>query len=199
MLGWLRILNICERNDATAISMSRGLPFRPLLPIVAAGPSGHDQHALLVREIVEIVALHFSFEANRIQIQIADVAELRFQSLGRLAEQHVRRPSAAANQDSLAVHLEESMALRVHLGCDFADAETDCRRIGNLAADAKSAHESGRSTGAPICRGHHNCGLMMRSSGKSSGVRRTARISPGVSVTSCAKRGAFDFGFDTCP
>ena len=111
------------------------LPIRPFLPVVAAGPSGHDQNSLLIGKIEECVRLRGAFEADGVEIQVAKVGELRFQALGRFAQEHVRRPPAATDQDALSVHAKQKMALRVNLGRDFADAVTGGCMVRDDAAD----------------------------------------------------------------
>ena len=57
------------------------LPVRPFLPVVAAGPSGHDQNSLLVREIEKRVRFRGALEADGVEIQIAKVGNVSFQTL----------------------------------------------------------------------------------------------------------------------
>ena len=97
-------------------------PIRPFHPVIAAGPAGEDQHALFVGEIEEGVRLDLSLQANGVEIQIAEILKLRSEALRRFALEHVGCPASAADQDTLAVDAEKQVALRIDLGCDFADA-----------------------------------------------------------------------------
>ena len=51
----------------------------------------------------------------RVQVHVVRVAELRVLTLGLRAEEDVRRPAAAANEDAPAVDAEETSALRRRL------------------------------------------------------------------------------------
>ena len=56
------------------------LPFLPQLPMIAAAPARHNQHALLICEIVELIRLHLSFQTDCVQVHLADVAKICFQA-----------------------------------------------------------------------------------------------------------------------
>ena len=108
-----------------------------MLPEIAAAPSRHHQDALLVGHFEEFLGFEFAFQPDRVQSQIMHVVEFIGQSLWGLAQHHVRSPAAAANEDILAVDLEQPLrAIRRRLRDfrrDFANAEPRMRRIGNLA------------------------------------------------------------------
>ena len=57
------------------------LPARPALPEVAAAPAGHDQNALVVCEIEELLRFEFALEADRVQSHVADITEFVVQAL----------------------------------------------------------------------------------------------------------------------
>ena len=85
------------------------LPARPALPEIAAAPSGHDQNALAVGEVEEFLRFEFAFEADGVESHVADVAEFVVQALRVLAQHHVRGPAAAADQNVLAVDVEDGV------------------------------------------------------------------------------------------
>ncbi len=112
-------------------------PVRPLLPVVAAGPPSHDENALLVGQIEKVVRFHGAFEADRVEVQVAQILKLCLQAFGRFAQEHVRRPASAADQDVFAVDAEEAMALRVDVRSDFANAVAAGGVVGFLRASEK--------------------------------------------------------------
>ncbi len=137
MLGWLRMRMICERREAVAISRSPGCQCFHCSQMIAAAPAGHDEDALLVGEIVKFVGFQLPFQANGVQVHVADVAEFVFQAIEILAQKHVRRPAAAADQDLFSVDVELTSAGGIQFGSDFADAEFDGLRVGLLASALK--------------------------------------------------------------
>ena len=53
---------------------SSRLPLIPVLPVIAAAPAEHDEDSLLVGEMEEFVGLHLAFEADGIEVHVADHA-----------------------------------------------------------------------------------------------------------------------------
>ena len=134
---------------------SSGFHFSHLLPVIAATPSRHHEHALLVRQIEKFLRLHLSFQPDRVQIQVANVAEFGFQPRFRFAQQHVRRPSGAANQQSFAIDREDAMRHSVHLGSNLPDSESRVGRIRNfvlLAQIRVKAREDSARPSAPATK-----------------------------------------------
>src|SRR5262249_37585008 len=117
-----------------------GVPILPLLPVIAATPSREHEDAHAVAELEEVLVFEFAFEAHGIEVHVLDVAEFGFLPLGRTAQQHVERVARAADQDVLAVDLEEPVSIR-ELAGDFADAEVDMRSVAGFAPDLESEVE----------------------------------------------------------
>ena len=111
------------------------IPFVPLLEVVAAAPAGHHQHADLVGELEELRCLKRALEPDGVQSHVLRQQNFIAQVL-RIDPHHgVIRPTAAADQDRFSVDAEEQAALGfVQLTGDLADAKTDLRFIGDLAA-----------------------------------------------------------------
>src|ERR1017187_7795397 len=82
------------------------LPSRPLLPMIAAAPPGEHENAVGVRQAEERIVLELAFEANRVEVHVADVLELGPLPREIRAQQHVGRPAPATDQDRLAVDEE---------------------------------------------------------------------------------------------
>ena len=112
------------------------LPLAPALPVVAAAPAGDDHDALAIAHLQERPALGLALEPDRIQVHVLHVTDLRGLALGGRAQEHVGRPTAAADEDRPAVDLEDAIALVVQLRRGFADAEADQVLIGGLAVHA---------------------------------------------------------------
>src|SRR5205807_2179919 len=68
------------------------------------------------------------------QSHVLDVAEFVFQALQVLAQDHVRSPAAATDQDSFAIDGEEKVAVVDELGGNFPDAEVGIGLVGNSSA-----------------------------------------------------------------
>ena len=113
------------------------LPLAPLLPIRAAAPARHHHDALAVASLVKMVVHELAFQANGVEVQVADVAQLVVFARGGEAKQHILGPAAAADEDFLAVDVEDAMLLRVQFGGDAADAEIEFLDIGDLPADGE--------------------------------------------------------------
>src|SRR4029077_13526211 len=92
-------------------------------PFVAAHPAGEDHQPRAVREVVEACVLQLALAANGVEPEVQDVAELGLHALGVVAQEHVRRPARAANQDTLAVDDELPITLLGEAGADAAYAE----------------------------------------------------------------------------
>src|SRR5579864_3047323 len=123
--------------------------------MIAAAPSCNHQHAHLVCKVEKLVSFKFSFQADSIQIHVADVLKLRLKPLRRTTQQQVRSPSGAADQDVLAIDAEQEWpqvgvnylsgtdvihfaGLRrwaVEFGRDFANPEPNLLLIRNFLAD----------------------------------------------------------------
>ena len=58
-----------------------GCPIFPVLPVIAAAPSGKDQDSQLVSEVEKVVRLQLPFQPNGVQVHIANVAQLRLQAV----------------------------------------------------------------------------------------------------------------------
>src|SRR6202795_4439840 len=91
-------------------------PMGPVFPMIAAAPSCHHEHALLVRQVIEIIGLRFPFEAHGVEVHVANVTKFSLEAFSRLAEEHVGGPAAAANQDFLAVNEKLPIAMLVEFG-----------------------------------------------------------------------------------
>src|SRR5262245_13899440 len=89
------------------------LPFIPLFPDIATTPAGHHQDSLFVRQVEELIGFNLAFQTQRIQVEMLDIVKFLPQTLRSLAKEHVLRPSAAENQQSLAVDLENTILLLV--------------------------------------------------------------------------------------
>src|SRR5207237_3824748 len=99
------------------------LPMLPAFPGVATSPAGHDENAELVGLLEEFVAVEAAFEANGVEVHVANVSEVSVKFCGRPAEEQIGRPGSAANQNFAAIHFEEAMIFVGEFGGDFADAE----------------------------------------------------------------------------
>src|SRR5947207_5012848 len=71
----------------------------------------------------EAVILVIAFEPDRVEVHVQRITQLRILALGLRAEEHVGRPTAAANQDAASVDPKEPSALRRRLRCDLANPE----------------------------------------------------------------------------
>ena len=95
-----------------------------------------------IGEMKELIGFELAFEANGVQVHVAHQAELVAQAVLIGAQQHVLRPAAAANQNALAVHAEETAAVGREFRGDFADAEVHALLVGHLACDAEAHGEA---------------------------------------------------------
>ncbi len=118
------------------VSSSGSQPL-PLLPMVAAAPAGEDEDAIAVAQFEEMIVLHLAFEADGVEVHVADVAELGILALGGGAQQHVEGVAGAADQDVLAVDMEDAVKFGIHLAGDLANAEFGVAGIGDGAADVE--------------------------------------------------------------
>ena len=110
------------------------VPLVPLLPVIAAAPAGEHQDAHAVAEFQKMIVFELAFEAHGIEIHVAHVAQFGLLAFGRGAQQHVEGVARAADQDVLAVDVEQAMALGVEFAGDFADAELGVAGVAHLAA-----------------------------------------------------------------
>src|SRR6266404_3521959 len=113
-----------ERGGADLVVL--WLPLVPVLPVVAAAPSGHHHDAHAVGEVEEVVGLELAFEPYGVQAHVADVGELSLELLfGFFAEQQVGCPPAAADEERAAVDFELAIAFRGEFAGYGADGEVD--------------------------------------------------------------------------
>ena len=66
----------------------------------------------MVGEVEKLLGLKFAFEPDRVQPHIFYIAEFVVQTLRVFAQHHVRSPAATANQNVLAIDLENATADR---------------------------------------------------------------------------------------
>src|SRR5258708_39474715 len=95
------------------------LPSRPPFPEIAAAPSRHNKDSLAVGEVEKFLGFEFAFEADGVESHILNVTEFVFEALLVFSTHHFWRPSAAADQDVLAVDVEGPPADRVQIGSNF--------------------------------------------------------------------------------
>src|SRR6185437_8274545 len=107
-----------------AAGLRRGFPF------VAALPARQDHDAVTIGEVVEVLVFELAFAADRVEPHVADVTEFGLHAPGQLAQEHVRRPAAAADQHWLAVDEELDVTLLGELRSRAADAERGRGTIG---------------------------------------------------------------------
>jgi hypothetical protein len=113
-------------------------PIFPVLPLVAATPTEHDENSLLVGELEKIIRFQLAFEANGVQVHIAHQAKFVAQALRLLTHQHVLRPPCAADKNRLAIDVKESIALVGEFGSDLPYAELDGFFVGHFPVDCKA-------------------------------------------------------------
>ena len=101
------------------------LPFFPSLPEIATAPAGDDHDAFAIAQLQKPSALGLAFKADGVEIHVFDVAEFLDFAFGRRPQKHIGRPSAAPNEDWLAVDFEDAIALVVEFGRGLANAEAD--------------------------------------------------------------------------
>src|SRR6202048_5108829 len=82
------------------------LPPWPALPEIAAAPSGHHENSLLVRQVEKLLRFQLAFQADRVKSHVPNIAKFIPQPLRVLAQHHIGRPAAAAQQDVLAIDME---------------------------------------------------------------------------------------------
>ena len=70
-LAWWRRRSICERKRGRGDGQIVGLSSLPVLPVVAAAPAKHDQDALLIGEMEELIGFELAFEANGVEVHVA--------------------------------------------------------------------------------------------------------------------------------
>ncbi len=111
---------------------------RPRFPFVAALPAREDQDAVAVGEVVKELVFELALAANRVQSQVHDITELVLHAFRIVAEEHVRRPARAANQDWLAVDDKLLIALLSEVRADVTDAESCAGLVGDRAINGSS-------------------------------------------------------------
>ncbi len=110
------------------------LPLRPSLPGIATAPAGHDQDALPICQVEKLLSFQLALEPDGVEAHVAHVAEFILQALRVFAEHQVRSPAAAANQNVLAVDVEDASANRIEVGSDFANAKLALGAVAQPAA-----------------------------------------------------------------
>ena len=104
-----------------------------VLPLPLAAPAGHDEDALPVGSVVEVVArAPESLEPDGVEVHLLDIGELSVDLLRGIRQQEVIDPATATDQYRLTVDREAAMALVVEGGPELADPEGRLRGIGNL-------------------------------------------------------------------
>ena len=105
----------------------------PLLPVVAAAPAGHDQDAVAVGEIEEVVVLQLALQPDGVEAHVQHVAELVLLPAAVDPHHHVRGPAAPADQDVLAVDAEDQALVGVQLDFTSRMPKGVRGRVGDLA------------------------------------------------------------------
>src|ERR1041384_7362610 len=82
----------------------------------------------------EAVVLVIAFEADRVQVHVQCVAELRVLPLRLRPAEHVGRPAATPDEDAATVHTKQAAASSRGLRRDLADPEPRVEAIGRPAA-----------------------------------------------------------------
>ena len=123
---------IDERGGGDFLGL--GSPTFPVLPHVAADPAGHDEDAELIGLFEEFVAVGLPFQADGVEAHAADVGEVGVELPGVPTEEHIGSPRRTADEDALAVDLEEAAAGLGEFGGDLADAEMDGGGVGDSLA-----------------------------------------------------------------
>jgi len=100
-----------------------GRPVAPMFPVVAAAPAKQYKYALLVGLVKEFLGVELALKPDGVQSQIAHQLELIAQPLFIGAQQHVLRPSTAANQYTLAVDAKQAASVSGQLRGNLPDAE----------------------------------------------------------------------------
>src|SRR3981081_1023335 len=98
--------------------------------MVATTPACEDKNAVAVGHVEEFVSIQLAFQPNGIQVHVAYVAKLVFQTLRRFEQHHVGRPAGASNENAFSVHLEKKGILLVYFRSDFPDAKLRFQLIG---------------------------------------------------------------------
>jgi hypothetical protein len=202
--GWLRSRRASLAIEASATFIVGGIPRRaaglgPRLPFVAALPAGEYHDAVAVGEVVETLILQLAFAADGVEAEVEDVAELGLHALGVVAQEHVRRPAAAANQHGLAVDDELAITLLGEVGTDAAyaerragpvgDAPSTAAVISSCTADVRPCRPATRSSDDPVearivlgenetvcvCPGARWIVRLQRNAGHDAGDRRVVR------------------------
>src|SRR5262249_8400288 len=95
------------------------LPLVPRFPKIATAPTRHDENSFFIGEFEEFVTLDLALESNRVQVHILNILEFCPKPFRVPAQHHVWGPSAAADQDWLAIYAEQARALICHLRGNF--------------------------------------------------------------------------------
>ena len=160
------------------------VPLVPELPLVAAAPPGHDQEPVLVGEVVEELALQLPLEADGVEAHLARVAQLGLEPLaGRGPEHHVGSPAPAADEDRLAVDLEEAVALRRQLGASSAGCRSGPPGGPRSLPPLRDRGRACRAPARPSGTATRPAGFFTASPGTSCSVNRTVVRSRGPRLT----------------
>src|SRR5882757_4094508 len=109
-----------------------------VVPLPLAAEPRHDQDALAVGQLVELLAAAPEpLEANGIEVHVPDVVELGIEIAVVLAQEQVIHPAAAANQDPLAVDGVATVSLLVEIVAHLANAEGDAANVARPSGDGR--------------------------------------------------------------
>src|SRR5258708_4641289 len=100
-------------------------PDVPLLPAVAAAPSGDDEDPLAVARLEEVGALEHPLEANRVEAHRLDVLQLGAIAVGLPPQEQVAGPARSPDQQGDAVDGELGVPVGGDLALDLADPERE--------------------------------------------------------------------------
>ena len=79
---------IAQRGGTRGVVLR--VPLVPQFPLIAAAPSGHDENAFAIGEVVKVVGLELALRPDGVQTHFLDVAEFGFETRRRFGtQQHV--------------------------------------------------------------------------------------------------------------
>src|SRR2546430_14308362 len=108
-----------------------------MLPMIAATPAGHDENAIAVRQVEELIGLELAFEANGIESQITNVTQLVLDTLVIDAQEHVGRPTPAPDQNIAMVNVKQFVSFGSFFCGDLAYAELCAGRLRGRVSNAE--------------------------------------------------------------
>src|SRR6185503_16791009 len=127
-------------------------PVLPVLPMIAAAPAKHDQNAALIGEAEEAFGFELTLEPDGVEVHVLHEVELIAQPVFVCAEEHVLRPTGAADENGLAIHAEEAAAICGELGSNFTNAEADALFIRGAALYGEADGEAFKVRVAHLAR-----------------------------------------------